>query len=495
MSLSSEKEIYSSELKSTKRKDDSGCTSVQTVKRIKSGESTSSSVSIQSQKDEVNQSFIHKQSFSLPPEIMSLSDDVLLMILAHLSPQDLKRLSQTCQRFEAVTRDHTLWTAPDFRSEEMIFCGLWDYLSFLQASTKSIAFRGSSKSFRFKRKTCCFVAELMNKVKHNCPSLETFIMEEFLIFGYQMPITLFPSTLKHFEMVGCQVSRLRPNQSYFHGIHNHLPHLEVLVIEDCPWLTSHSLMPISKCPNLRILRLAGCINLGSCVAYTSVAARFGFKSLQVLDVRKTRLCDSEVGCFNQVSTLTHLYLECPRDGSKREMFKHPRSPTEDEEGEHSPECRHCKAAESREFGSQTACKSSACSDSSSPVDDAGSCPAFAPDEEEDGGPDNVLHEPLLLITDVGITSLGPWDMPGVENIRIVRLVAYEAPPVNSSKLQHLVVRNFIGVGDTSLFYLARVSSLRFLDITGTSVTRTGVHFFKNERPEVRVISDFDDIVV
>lgn len=33
--------------------------------------------------------------------------------------------------------------------------------------------------------------------------------------------------------------------------------------------------------------------------------------LQILDLRDTTLGDSEIGSFNQTTTLTHLYLECP----------------------------------------------------------------------------------------------------------------------------------------------------------------------------------------
>lgn len=41
-----------------------------------------------------------------------------------------------------------------------------------------------------------------------------------------------------------------------------------------------------------------------------MAARFGFKKLEYLDLRFTPITDSDVQCFNMVLTLKELLLEC-----------------------------------------------------------------------------------------------------------------------------------------------------------------------------------------
>lgn len=113
---------------------------------------------------------------------------------------------------------------------------------------------------------------------------------------------------------------------------------QCLILSNCQWFTPHSLLVISKMPNLKELRLNSCHRLGECVAYAGLATRFGFKTLevkrfeylyylfnvcvlkevfifhylfQILDLRDTALGDSEVGFFSYTKTLTHLYLECP----------------------------------------------------------------------------------------------------------------------------------------------------------------------------------------
>lgn len=70
-------------------------------------------------------------------------------------------------------------------------------------------------------------------------------------------------------------------------------------------------MPISKLQELKTLSLRGCHKLKSCVPYLSLACRFGFPKLEVLDLRETNICDGEVQCLNAVKTLRQLFLEKP----------------------------------------------------------------------------------------------------------------------------------------------------------------------------------------
>jgi hypothetical protein len=88
-----------------------------------------------------------------------------------------------------------------------------------------------------------------------------------------------------------------------------MPQLEVIKLEYCNFFAPNDLMPLSKCNNLKVLSLRGCKKFRNCVPYISLSCRFGFKKLEVLDLRETNISDSEVQCLNALKTLRELYLE------------------------------------------------------------------------------------------------------------------------------------------------------------------------------------------
>jgi hypothetical protein len=70
-------------------------------------------------------------------------------------------------------------------------------------------------------------------------------------------------------------------------------------------------MSFSKIINLKKLSLKGCTSLKDCVPYGSIATRFGFKKLEILDIRDTPVSDSDIQSFNMTKTLKELLMECP----------------------------------------------------------------------------------------------------------------------------------------------------------------------------------------
>jgi hypothetical protein len=72
-----------------------------------------------------------------------------------------------------------------------------------------------------------------------------------------------------------------------------------------------------------------------------------------------------------------------------------------------------------------------------------------------------------------------------------------SPQLESSRpeLHTLVVKNYKMITDASLTYLLKLESLRYLDVSGTSVTETGVLQFKLKRPDVKVISNYKDLPI
>ncbi|GLH12780.1 Protein of unknown function, partial [Gryllus bimaculatus] len=271
--------------------------------------------------DEIDRSCnnMEQDSSQMLPPLLRLSDDVLLILMGQLDQRDLMNLGRTCQRLDAVSRDHTLWSKVDLRSHNIMLCQLRDFIEYLHPTTKLIASRGCLHLMNPPSRwtQACSPRRALRDLSKACPRLETFIAVEhffdarwkeadqvyvktwqmrmrvmmtmivavlvvvvMMVIETLVSVTDFPPSLKNLTLKACEIYFLPKEKSYFHGIYKHMPNLEVLILDDCQWLTAHSLMAISKCPNLRELSLKSCRNLGECLVYTSLAARFGFKSLK-----------------------------------------------------------------------------------------------------------------------------------------------------------------------------------------------------------------------
>jgi hypothetical protein len=97
------------------------------------------------------------------------------------------------------------------------------------------------------------------------------------------------------------------------------------------------------------------------------------------------------------------------------------------------------------------------------------------------------------ISDLCIMSfvLKDSETDGAGYVRII------SPQLASTRpeLHTLVVKNYKMITDASLTYLLKLKSLRYLDVSGTSVTEVGVLQFKLKRPDVEVISDYKGLPV
>lgn len=94
------------------------------------------------------------------------------------------------------------------------------------------------------------------------------------------------------------------------------------------------------------------------------------------------------------------------------------------------------------------------------------------------------------VTDRGMCSFGMPRRNVQENIIWIRA---ELRPADTL-LERITVRNYADVTDVTLRHLALCApNLRYLDVTGTSVTRNGIINFLKEKPDCQVISEFTDL--
>ncbi|XP_011315160.1 uncharacterized protein [Fopius arisanus] len=387
--------------------------------------------------------------------IMEFSDDVLLNIMKYLSPQDLMSFSLCCKRLHSVCRDRTLWKTVDFRSSPMSTKDLQSYVKFLQPLTTSIAINGRTEEWD-NGSLEGLNNDFISSICKTCTGLKEFIIEEYAIVSTEIRIIDFPSTLEKLSLKSSKVYDLMRNRSYFFRLDTHMPNLTCLILTDCQWVTGHSLLVISKIPKLKELRMDSCKQLGECVAYASLATRFGFKALEILDLRCTGFGDSEIRCFSSTKTLTHIYLEnSPEFDEMHEVWPH----------------------RPRQLPRRT-------------YEDNHIVQFIAPEDDF-----YMWNDPSRCrISDGSICALGSYicDRGVLDNsIRDVILVEPDIRVLNNPHLKTLVVKNYPLVTNHSLVHLAaNAMSLQYLDVTGTGVTADAVATFKTQKPDVTIISSF-----
>uniref|UniRef100_A0A182N8D4 F-box domain-containing protein n=1 Tax=Anopheles dirus TaxID=7168 RepID=A0A182N8D4_9DIPT len=254
--------------------------------------------------------------------ILDLSDEILLLVLHLLDSDDLLPLSKVCTRLQRLIADKTLWTEADFTTKPLKTLEVHQRIKYLQpASTKVLKLRGMTTFYPSELwNVPTLTREILSTLEDRSPLLEHLELTEAYLDMNEIGINMFPHTLRALTLKKCALSvynihtplMLQPHtRSILSNIYKHLVRLEELTIEYCAWFDTHDLLVLSKLPNLRYLSLKGCVNIKDSVPYASLATRFGFKKLEVLDLRDTPISDSDISCFNTVQSLKELRLECP----------------------------------------------------------------------------------------------------------------------------------------------------------------------------------------
>lgn len=210
--------------------------------------------------------------------------------------------------------DKKLWTEAVFTSKSLDIWEILKRLRYLRVCTKSLKICGDSKKeFMESRplKNRQTFKEIIKRIILRAPFIEDLHFHQIWFdWTRDFSITKFPANLKSLVFTNCIMpkDRTRINRT-FTNIFDHLPHLEEVKLEYCNFFEPNDLMPLSKIQKLKILSLRGCKKLRNCVPYISLSCRFGFKKLEILDIRETMITDSELQCLNVLKTLKELYLE------------------------------------------------------------------------------------------------------------------------------------------------------------------------------------------
>lgn len=256
--------------------------------------------------------------------LLDLSDEILLLILMELDANSLLALSATCTRLQILVADKTLWKEADYSTVKMGTEEVKRNLNHLKPGSNTLKLRGMTSVYpedRWKEPT--LTPAILESISTKCPHMTCLELTEAYLNTNEIGIVTFPNTLRSLVLRKCSLSSHNAHEnshylipqvqmtSFLSKIYKHLVHLQKLSIEYCTWFDTHDFMVLSKLPNLKYLSLKGCANLKDSVPYASLATRYGFRKLEVLDLRDTPISDSDVSCFNIVQTLKVLLLECP----------------------------------------------------------------------------------------------------------------------------------------------------------------------------------------
>lgn len=221
-----------------------------------------------------------------------------------------------------------MWINIDFTARNLIIPEILNRLKWLNVCTKTFKIKGDchgksySKILERKDAQQLYIqsfAKIIKSITEKCPLIEEVRFEScFFDWFVNFKIDSFPKNLKKLELINCRGPVERASK-IFTGIDKHLSHLEEIRIDYCNWLEIIDIMQFSKLTNLKKLSMKGCKKFDNSVPYLSLSCKFGFKSLEVLDLRETNIADSELTCFNAVTSLKELYLEgIPGDESQAE---------------------------------------------------------------------------------------------------------------------------------------------------------------------------------
>ncbi|XP_034484673.1 uncharacterized protein LOC117789692 isoform X2 [Drosophila innubila] len=243
--------------------------------------------------------------------LLSFCNELLFEIFKYLDSSSIMAMMLVSPRFESLLLDHRFWHNIDTSKAPLPFGILEEILGRATEKTHTIKICGPPSSQHvsgeFKQFTCTLTS-IFPKVSTQLRVLE--LQGVSLDFEY-IHISEFPASLKRLTLKDCSVKVGDHVKSIFHTIEKQLINLEDLSIEDNSWFEPYYIMALSKLPSLRRLSLKGCQSLCKFVPYGSMAARFGFQKLEVLDLRLTPINNADLQCFSAIETLRELLLESP----------------------------------------------------------------------------------------------------------------------------------------------------------------------------------------
>lgn len=238
--------------------------------------------------------------------LTELSDDVIMMIFRLLSTVDLLNVAETCKRLQRISTDQSLWMDVSTELSPMPLQTIRKLVKCCHSRTKRVCIQGYIGRHRSQTPRENISASLLHSLSAKSPDLETLDLRDCYMSASKVTLKHFPTSLKRLCLVNCEVVHVPERESFFKDMHLSFPHLEELNLTNCGWVTNHSLLSLCKCEKLRVVNLRGCFKIGETFAYTALATRFGFRNVEIMDLRDTCIGNSEVSCFGRLPKMRRI---------------------------------------------------------------------------------------------------------------------------------------------------------------------------------------------
>lgn len=189
---------------------------------------------------------------------------------------------RTCHRLQFLVKDASLWQNVDLTDKPLRLKEAKQRLTYVNEKTELIKLKGMVSTYPLGHWDKVTLSKVMMKqIQKSSANLKSFELREGFINLEKMGMRDFPKTIENLKFHNVKLKNLAEIQSIFVNMDHHFESLACLKIEYCSFLRPYDLMVISKFPNLKQLSVKGSSSFHHMVPYCSVAARLGFKTLEV----------------------------------------------------------------------------------------------------------------------------------------------------------------------------------------------------------------------
>ncbi|KAH8361785.1 hypothetical protein KR200_010322, partial [Drosophila serrata] len=265
----------------------------------------------QRRREELQQQSPDERIPCIEHNLLDFCDEMLYEIFKYLDTPSIMAVMHCSPRLESLLLDHRFWHRIDLSNGPLPMGILEEILGRATEKTHTIKICGPPSSQHVAGEFRQFTMTLNSVFPKVANQLKVLELQGVSLDFEYIHISEFPASLKRLMLKDCSVKVGNLVKSIFHTIELQLVDLEDLSIEDNNWFEPYYIMALSKLPSLRRLSLKGCQMLCKFVPYGSMAARFGFHKLEVLDLRLTPINNSDLQCFSAIENLKELFLESP----------------------------------------------------------------------------------------------------------------------------------------------------------------------------------------